>query len=218
MSSREWVFKSKKLLHDEKLASVVLRLMIVMNDISITNSQMVEWQNTDDPKKKFRARGAMLYFGRIQSAHLYEALSIIEEIEKDSDLKAHVDACDDPTIKAFKTVAAFDKNHPDHKLLLIMRNVAAFHYDPKLTLRRLKDLAAKGPDHVSSISMGNDTLDWYFELGDTIVDGIVVRDVFHVGDHEDLKEGVVKVLDRLHVIGDALTNFAGHFIRQCCTK
>jgi hypothetical protein len=91
MSSRTWSVRSAKLLHDEKLGSVVLRLMIVMNDIGITNSSMVEWEKTKHPKKKARWRGGVLYFGRVQSAHLFEALKIIAEIKKDKDLMAAVD-------------------------------------------------------------------------------------------------------------------------------
>lgn len=217
MSSREWVFKSRKLLLDEKLASVIVRLMIVMNDIGITNSQMSEWERTGEKKKKARWRGAVLYFGRIQSAHLFEALEIIAEIKKDPDLLKWVERCDPQTIKAFETVAAFIGTD-DYKLMAKMRNVAAFHYDPKLTLRRLKNLAEKYPEHVSGISMGSETLDWYFELGDVIVDGIVVRDVFEIGEQDDVRTGALKVLDRLHIIGEGLTNFAGYFIRHCCTK
>jgi hypothetical protein len=68
----------------------VLRLMIAMNDLGITTSSMVEWEKTIDPKKKARWRGGVLYFGRVQSAHLFEALSIINEIKEDMDLKAAV--------------------------------------------------------------------------------------------------------------------------------
>jgi hypothetical protein len=76
-------------------------------------------------------------------------------------------------------------------------------------------LPKNSPGHVSSISMGSETLDWYFELGDTIIDGIVIRDVFQIGEDEDIAAGAI---DRLHIIGEALTNFAGYFIRQCCVK
>jgi hypothetical protein len=217
MSSREWVFKSRKLLSDPKLASVVLRLMIVMNDIGLTNSQMFEWEKTEDPKKKLRARGAILYFGRIQSAHLFEALSIIKEITVDLELLKRVEQCDRRTVEAFRIVEAFIGSS-DHDLLAMMRNVAAFHYEPKLSIRRLRSLVEKYPTHVSGISMGSETLDWYFELGDVIIDGIVIRDVFGIGEEEDIKTGALKVLDRLHVIGAALTNFAAYFIRDCCTK
>ena len=82
----------------------------------------------------------------------------------------------------------------DYRLLAKMRNVVASTTEPKLTLRRLKSLAEKYPEHVSGISMGSETLDWYFELGDTIVDGIVVRDVFWIGEQEDIQTGALKVL------------------------
>jgi hypothetical protein len=62
------MLRSEKLLHDEKLASVVLRLMMVMNDLGITNSSMYEWERTEDSKKRMRWRGGVLYFGRVQSA------------------------------------------------------------------------------------------------------------------------------------------------------
>jgi hypothetical protein len=195
MSSREWIFKSRKLLSDPKLASVVVRLMIVMNDIGLTNSQMPEWEKTDDPKKKLRARGAVLYFGRIQSAHLFEALSIIKEIADDPELLKRVDQCDRQTVNAFRVAQGFIGSD-DYRLLAKMRNVAAFHYDAKLSVRRLISLVEKYPTHVSGISMGSETLDWYFELGDVIIDGIVIRDVFGIGEEEDIKTGALKVLDR----------------------
>lgn len=217
MSSREWVFKSRKLLLDEKLASVVVRLMIVMNDISITNSQMFEWEKTEDPNKKARWRGAVLYFGRMQSAHLFEGFDMIKEIKNDPELMKRVERCDQRTVRAFQTVAEF-LGTADHKLMAMMRSVAAFHYEPKLALRRLKSLVEKYPEHVSGVSMGSETLDWYFELGDTIVDGIVIRDVFGIAEEEDIKTGALKVLNRLHVIGESLTNFAAYFIRHCATK
>jgi hypothetical protein len=94
MSSRTLSVRSAKLLRDEKLGSIILRLMIAMNDIGITNSSMAEWEKSDDPKKKARWRGGVLYFGRVQSAHLFEALSIIDEIKKDRSLMAAVDRAD----------------------------------------------------------------------------------------------------------------------------
>src|SRR5262249_10372359 len=105
------------------------------------HSQMVEWERTEEKKKKARWRGAVLYFGRIQSAHLFEALDIIAEIRKDPDLLKRLERCDPQTIKAFETVAAFIGTD-DHRLMAKMRNVAAFHYDPKLTLRRLKRISS----------------------------------------------------------------------------
>ena len=73
--------RSAKLALDQEIASVVLRLMMAMNDIGIVNDALQQWFNTEDKKKKQRQDGGKLYYGRMQSAHIYEALLIIEEIE-----------------------------------------------------------------------------------------------------------------------------------------
>jgi hypothetical protein len=204
-------------MHDKKLASVLVRLMMVINDIGITNSQMVEWEKTEDPKKKPRWRGAVLYFGRVQSAHLYEALDIIYQIKYDADLKARVEKCPKLVNECFDTIASF-LGTADHKLMAKMRNVVAFHYDPKLVMRRLERLVEKHPDHRFAYSMGTDTLDWYFDLGDLIADEVLIRDVFEIDEKEDIAKAALEVLKRLHVIGDAYTKFAPYFIRECCKK
>jgi hypothetical protein len=217
MTSTQWVAKTANLLNDEALASVLVRLMIVMNDISVTNSQMVEWQMTEDPKKKPRWRGAVLYFGRIQSAHLLEALKIIREIDQSTAVKARVGQCSKAVNRCFDIVATF-LDTADHKMLDMLRSNIAFHYSSKLPIRRLKRLVEVQPDHRFSYSMGNETLDWYFELGDLIADEVVVRDIFKIDEKEDIATAAIKVLDRLHVIGDAFTRFAAYFVRECCKK
>lgn len=43
--------------------------------------------------------------------------------------------------------------------------------------------------------MGNDTLDWYFELGDLIIDEVVIRGVFRIDEKEDITwPGVVMIM------------------------
>jgi hypothetical protein len=217
VASTQWVARTAELLGDEKLASVLVRLMMVKNEIGITNSQMQEWEKTEDMKKKPRARGAILYFGRVQSAHLFEALDIIKEIKCDPDLKARVARSDPRVIGFFDIVAAF-LGSKDYALMAKMRNVVAFHYDPKLAIRRLKRLVEKYPDHRFGYSMGNETLDWYYDLGDLIADSILIRDIFEIKEDQDIASGALEVLKRLHVIGEAFTNFAGYFIRECCKK
>jgi hypothetical protein len=217
LSSRTWSVRSAKLLQDEKLGSVLLRLMMAMNDIGVTNSSMVEWEKTQDPKKKARWRGGVLYFGRVQSAHLFEALTIIDEIKRDKDLMAAVDRADRATKKSFETVAKFlDGN--DYKMMAKMRNVVAFHYEPKLTLRRLQKLVEKWPNHSMMYSLGSETLDWYFELGDLIADEIMVREVFRIPEDADIKHAVIEILDRLGTMAIAFIDFAGYFVRAFCSK
>lgn len=178
---------------------------------------MFEWEKTEDPKKKFRWRGAVLYFGRIQSAHLFEALSIIREINSDAQLLARVGKCTRQTASSFQVVAAF-LDSDDCKLMAKMRNVAAFHYNKKLSMRRLTKIVESFPDHRTSYSIGSETLDWYFELGDLVFDEIAIREVFEIPEPANIKEAALEVLNRLHIIGPAFTDFAGYFIRDCCAK
>jgi hypothetical protein len=217
MSSRTLSVRSAKLLRDEKLGSIILRLMIAMNDIGITNSSMAEWEKSDDPKKKARWRGGVLYFGRVQSAHLFEALSIIDEIKKDRSLMAAVDRADRATRESFETVAKF-LGSDDHKTLAKMRNVVAFHYEPKLTIRRLQKLVDKWPSHSTVYSIGSETLEWHFELGDLIVDEITIFEVFQIAEGADIQKAAIEVLDRQNKIGTAFCDFAWYFVRAGCAR
>jgi hypothetical protein len=209
--------RSAKLLADKALASVVVRLMMAMNDLGVANSALAEWERTKDQKKAARRNGGKLYYGRMMMAHVYEALKIIQEIKNSIQLKATVDRCDSKTRASFDAVAKF-LGTDDYKLLCQIRNNSSFHYSPKLTMRALEKLAEKYPDHRFSYSLGQDTLDWYFELGDLINDKIVVRGVFKVPDQADVRTAIDPILLRLQTMAVAFTDFAGHFIRHCVKR
>ena len=85
-------------------------------------------------------------------------------------------------------------------------------------MRALEKLVEKYPNHISPYSLGQNTLDWYFELGDLINDKIVVRDIFKVPDQDDLRTAIDPILLRLHKMAVAFTDFAGHFIWHCMKK
>src|SRR5262249_40508573 len=127
------------------------------------------------------------------------------------------DRADTPTKRSFEVVEAF-LDTEDYKMVAKLRNVIAFHYDPRLIMRRYQEIVQKSSTHISSYSLGTSTLDWYFELGDLIADLVVVRDIFGISAEVDIGNAVVKVLDRLHVIGVSFTDFGGYFIRHVCSK
>jgi hypothetical protein len=85
--------RSAGLLADKKLASVMVRLMMAMNDLGVANSALAEWEQTKDQKKAARRNGGKLYYGRMMMAHVYEALSIIKEIKNGPHLKASLLRC-----------------------------------------------------------------------------------------------------------------------------
>jgi len=71
--------------------------MMAMNDIAMADEGLGEWTATADRRKVFRQNGGRLYYGRMLMAHVYEALSIIKDIQKDTKLRAAVQKCDAKT-------------------------------------------------------------------------------------------------------------------------
>src|SRR5262249_19080085 len=176
MSSRTWTVKTAKLITDKQAASVVVRLMMALNDIAMANEGLGEWPVTQEGRKLARQNGGRLYYGGMLMAHVYEALSIIEEIQNSPSLSALVETCDQATRSSFKAVATFLKT-ADYEKLCRIRNNVSFHYDRKLATRALEQIDRKFPGHISTYSLGHDVLDWYFDLGDLTLDRIVVRDI-----------------------------------------
>jgi hypothetical protein len=213
MSSRTWSVRTAKLIADKEVASVVVRLMMALNDIAMANEGLREWTDTQEPRKLARQNGGRLYYGRMLMAHVYEALKIIEDIQNSPSLKAIVQACDATTRLSFDTVATFLKTD-DCRMLGLIRNKSSFHYDRKLTEQALEQIDKKFPSHSSTYSLGNDPLDWYFQLGDLTLDRIVVRDIFKAHENADLRAAIDPILDRLHKMANAFSDFAGYFIRH----
>ena len=212
--SRTFIVKSRRILHDPDLASVIVRLSMAMNDIGMANDGLAEWTTTLlNPKKKARQNGGRLYYGRMLMSHVFEALDIIKEIRGNSKLMAAVRASDPQTRASFDAVAKF-LSSPDFELLAQIRNSASFHYDKKHARNGIKKIVAKYPEHQSVYSMGVDPLDWYFEIGDLVNDRIVVREIFAVPESiVDVRSTIDPILERMHRMAAAFSDFAGNFIR-----
>jgi hypothetical protein len=55
-------------------------------------------------------------------------------------------------------------------------------------------------------------------LGDLIIDEIVVREIFEIPETQNVQKGAIAVLELLHTIGAAFTDFVGYFIYACAVK
>jgi len=62
------------------LGSVLIRLMMVINDMSLAMDAQRRWTEEARSERKHRERGAKIYFIRLQISHIYEAMQIVEEI------------------------------------------------------------------------------------------------------------------------------------------
>jgi hypothetical protein len=114
---------------DKPLASVLVRLMMCVNDISLVNDTLRDWSESKDLRRFARKSGSRLYFVRVQMAHLFEGLKIVREIRNTKDLMNEVKKCGAATQRSFAEVCKF-LDSPDYKLLDRIRNNVAFHYDP----------------------------------------------------------------------------------------
>lgn len=188
--------------------------MLCNNDISLAQIAIDDWKRVTDSKRLHRQLAAQLYFVRILLGHVNEALSIIREISKSSSLRTAVDECDDLAINSFIAVEKFAFSD-DSKRLAKLRNNAAFHYTT-LPTKVLREIANNYPDMSFSYSMGNDTLDWHFELADAVMTRMLMFDIYEVR-HPERAERRAK-LEEISLyeqfIATEFTNFAAHFVHR----
>jgi hypothetical protein len=214
-NSRTWYIKASTIASQAEIASTLVRLMIMINDLSLANNAVIEWSTATEKKRLRRRGGGMLYHVRILMGHVYEALKMIKIISNDSRLRDAVMSCDWRIIDEFLKIESFTKS-PEMNMLECFRNKAAFHYDRNLPIQNLHRVVEKLPDELFAYSMGEDGLDWHFELGDAVMNTMIIRDIFHQ-DYDRSPERTKKVEEiatRQQEIARAFTDFAGHFIRH----
>jgi hypothetical protein len=213
--STSWITTASKIAAQKDLASVLIRLMLCNNDLSIVSNSLDEWSATKDQRKLGRKNGACLYFVRVLLSHVYEALLIIQEISRSPVLRAAVDTCDDETITSFKLVEGFALSK-EMKSLRALRNRATFHYDLALPVTCLGEIAEYDPDGSFSYEQGRESLDWHFALADSVMDRMIVRKVYglDVPKSPERREKLNAISLREQEVATAFTNFAAHFVRH----
>ncbi|MDR3475585.1 MAG: hypothetical protein P4M09_28390 [Devosia sp.] len=207
------IVSARKLARDPTIASVILRMMMALNDSALANAALSEWSHTEDRHKKFRARGARMYFSRMQLGHALEALDIVTEIRDSQHLSNAVARCDATTRASFDAVVKFIDSD-DHKLLIKIRNALSFHYDKKLAKRAIQRIAKSEPNYVSPFTLGTEVLDWHFELADKVTNSIMLFDILKLSDADDYVGVSDEVLGRLWRMQQVFADFAGYFTRE----
>lgn len=82
MSSRTKYVSMDKIGRDLEFGSVLLRLMMVINDCAIAGETMEMWKSEDSEARRKKREEAFKYFVELQISHIYEGLKIIGEISK----------------------------------------------------------------------------------------------------------------------------------------
>lgn len=188
------------------IASILGRLMMIVNDMAIVNESLRVWSTSEDKRWKSRKGGGRALFARVQMSYVYEALELIKEI-RDS----QVEMCSKKTQACFASVKAFIDTD-DYKKLMRFRNNIGFHYDGKLSDRAIKEIDQKFPDDLSPMTLAEDPLEWHFELGDKIQDKIVVRYIFEVPEDKDAGKESDAIAGRIFDMAEKLAEFAGYFV------
>jgi hypothetical protein len=195
-----------------ELGSVLIRLMMVINDMSLAMDAQRRWAEDPIEERKHRVRGAKIYFVRLQIAHIYEAMKIVEEIRKSPTLIKAVDRSGRRTRKAFDALVGYMGSSQYKDIMGRMRNKLTFHYDPKIAENALASLVAKYPDTTGSMSLGDEPHNWYFEPGDMVGDRAAVREIFKVPEGADVAAEADKIVMQLHGIVELFGGFAGSLI------
>jgi hypothetical protein len=198
---------------ESDFASVIVRLMMAVNDMVLTNVALEDWCKSDDKRKVRRRSNGRMFFARVQVAFVFEALDMIKEIRASDPMKAHVDRCDDRTKECFKKVCDFiDSN--DHALLAEVRSSAVFHYDPKRAVRAITEMSKKDPEDRQSYTLGDELLDWHYELADKSHERNIVHHIFKVAEDADIGKESDAIMNRIFDMSEALALFASGFIAQ----
>jgi hypothetical protein len=216
--SRFKYFRSSDLRLRGALPSVLIRLMLAVNDISLAADTNDFWAETTEQRRAYRKGRARMYFARLIMSHVHEALKIIEEINRRPVLRAAVGRCDDRTRENFKKLVAILRS-PERGQLNRFRNNATFHYDRDVTVEHLRKVVASDPAATWSYSVGSTPLDWQFELADAVMNRMVVR--FVLGADQRRSPARAKKIEdiqtRLDQIAFMFTDFATSFIERHST-
>jgi hypothetical protein len=213
--STTWIANTSALLTDEALAPFLARLVLSVNDLSLAADAFETWTATELSKRVTRKRGAQMYFIRVLLGHVFEALLIIEQMAEVPAVLRRVERCHPRTVELFQKLSKL-RDTKQWRQLNIFRNRVSFHYDRVLPKAALVEILANFPEHQFSYSMGDEPIDWQFEIADMMIDHIVIRNAFSAGPRRPERKALVEeIAFRLQEISHQTTEFSAHFVREC---
>lgn len=217
MSSKTRITTFRKLSDKDELGVVLGRLMMAVNDIGIANDGLGAWMGEQtDVIRKERQSGAKMYFVRMLLSHTFEALRVLNKIRGEADLMKAVHNSSQATQDAFaKAVAVVGTDQ--YKFFRKVRDGIGFHYLPGTVRYTIARQADRAPDVRLTLSVGSDNLQWYYEPGDRIIDGFVVRDVFGIPEDKSAVKEVDRIIHEMQEVTEYIAVFAGYFIMENAT-
>ena len=209
------IMDCRALLERGKSATILIRLMMALNDLSLADDGLHVWSQEPSRLRKERQVGARMYFVRLQFSHLVEGLTIVEDFKADNALMTELSRCAANTQRAFEVLDAFltDKlrRQTFNEVAEQMRCNLTFHYDEggKLLSAALKRHVEKFPQRGSTITRGRGgAILWYFALPDELIDNIVVRRFVKVPEGTDEEGKRMKTDDAIVQVQEVQKLFA----------
>ena len=197
-------------------ASVIIRLMMACNDISLANQGLARYKEEQPAIKSHVQRGAGMYFIRLQCGHLNEAMKIISEIRDNERLRDRVEKCSHIAREAFDRLTNCLKGDPGNRdferYVGRIRHSTVFHYAPKTIDKALNDRASRPEASRSKITRGDHISLWRFELADDILDSVVCRQIWNIPRTANLPQEADLKAEYGSNLCQALLSFSGEFI------
>jgi len=203
-------------------ASLIIRLMMASNDITTANHAASTFKDGElKPTQEHIRQGYRMYFIRIQTGHLNEAMKLIKELsdmlKTSKSLSATYEKCLPENKKNFlklqeclplgKTYNEFKQN------VTKLRHKIVFHYNEKKLFKnaisnRIKDKKRK----YSSITISDDIRFGRFNIADEIIDTVVCSDLWNLHDDSTLRNEADKHAQFGFELCVSFINFCKEFI------
>lgn len=198
-------------------AVLVVKLMMAFNDLAIANEGLDASKKRLAQKYTDKDRGAALYFIRVQASHLFEAMTIIDQVAASSSLQQLLSACSEQCQEAFARLLHIRTDATARKkfelYFALLRNNVTFHYDESgKRIAKAMARCATRPINVTSFTRGTEAYSWRFKVADDVVDSIVCRDIWKIPDDADLRAEADAAADYGHAIFLDFVNFCTEFI------
>ena len=212
MSSTTRMVKTENV-SDSKFSSIIVRLMMAINDTSLVNVLLEDWCTNDEKAHRWRRASGRLFIAKLQMAYVFEALAIVQDVRKSDGLKAEIEKLGAAARAAYEELCKFIDS-ADYKMLAEFRNSAAFHYDGKRATQAAVEIAKQDALDVRGVSSGTETIDWYCELGDKAYERIVTRYIFKVPGDKDVAKESDAIANRFFDMSEHVVVFGGALVRQ----
>lgn len=212
VKSKTKIVSFDKMARDPDVGSMLIRLMMVMNDCAIAEESATMWRARTDEKTRIKQQEAFKYFVELQIGHLHEGLALIREIAKKPKLRALVDLCPQATQEQFEHLRKYEPGAALGAVMTDIRNKLAFHYDPKLIRDELLAHVRERSQTAAVISIGGTSQEVLFEPGAVINERVATQKVFPIPPGADIDTESNKLMAELEKIMEGFMNFGGSFV------